>query len=1167
MDRPSFRERYTGSFDKYEVENYCQYRSVRAPKRASNSAIRQPYCESLNFGENHPSPIQMMYKKRLFYPTNHVRPIHPEGNSYLRYRRSTSRGRDELSRERYSSRETLSPEEPLRHYENPKIACPPRELVPNFRASDAFREDVLRVVSPLLKQIKESFGQLPTEESKASPRHIYSDNQVPKQDERTKSDIKKIENRIAGFERELKVIHSDISNIQPEAILQKFNKSQNKTEDVKKIVRESIEKYHRDNPSPWVQLDVEGKLRKMNNQIDDMDLKISSVQNNQGNDGNSEEIEEVYTMMDDYKAQIRQLQQENNEFQSKFKSLSSSFENLKVEFTENQQLTENDISIAQSLESSQGQVTLSQVNSMLEDLEKKISKALTTSLNEVQDQMKHINKEELEKLFTEVNNLSEFADGLHKEQSKISNEKIKEMIKKEISSIPAVPQEVQDEIYALQQDIEQIQSNMEGYSETLRNLPTKEGILSKVDEKIVKAKQEQSMIDAAQDMNFDNSVLDVISQKCTKLQEQVDDQEKELHSELQNLGEDFQAFKDTTNKNQESIAESIHTVDEKVTQVSTNLSSQLQSFEEAFNDIETQVGDLVEFKTQQLKLNKEDKVAPVQQKISTIEEMLKKDSESQKLQSLEKRFDEIETQIQQDKEQNSEEITVFKNKIDEIQVSASAPQAASIDEDAMQAIQQDFDERFNELSATIKKDYDKLSSKINGLNEDVERADEVIKTSIQSLKDQSGEEISSLFEKILQIKNELIEDSRKLKERFERIDKEETDKQEFVLKELKRLDAKIEEQAEEFDKDLHNVSKGESTSVASTVNNSEVNSKISELKAEMLQEISNFKEEATKDRDFERDRILNCVQDINDSKKLMDTKIDEYDKKIVAKFAEVIDSNNEVREFAIETENSVKEAENLIKTSTSKIKEIEDKVFETMQKYGRVAKQANDIEVRIETLEEKVSKGGVMSPSDFEEKPLQIEESKGEKDKFEMTDLFKNFNEEKDAKTSKPEDKAQKDRYGADADEQFELESLDDEDDDDDPDLQKAKETAIKGIKDLEQYQKSHPAIEQRTSSELVKKWIGIAENANDEKTLHELKDEIFDEAGYDIMEEEIDESYEDPFEGIAGGDEPKESSQLDDFSGIELAGTEEKDKKPKNEGSDEYSEEFGDDYEDDFDF
>ncbi len=123
----------------------------------------------------------------------------------------------------------------------------------------------------------------------------------------------------------------------------------------------------------------------------------------------------------------------------------------------------------------------------------------------------------------------------------------------------------------------------------------------------------------------------------------------------------------------------------------------------------------------------------------------------------------------------------------------------------------------------------------------------------------------------------------------------------------------------------------------------------------------------------------------------MDTKIDDYDKKVTAKFAEIIDSTENIQELAAEADNAVKDAEQKIIKNTEKIKVNEDQIFEAMQKYGRVARQANELGEKVEELEKKVNKGGVLSPSDFEDKPLKVDDMPGQ-DKFDMTDIFKNFN-------------------------------------------------------------------------------------------------------------------------------------------------------------------------------
>lgn len=249
-------------------------------------------------------------------------------------------------------------------------------------------------------------------------------------------------------------------------------------------------------------------------------------------------------------------------------------------------------------------------------------------------------------------------------------------------------------------------------------------------------------------------------------------------------------------------------------------------------------------------------------------------------------------------------------------------------------------------------EHDKAFGKIGEIKAKMEKADELVKSTIIELKESSVVEISTLFDKVMGIKNELIEDSQKLKEKFDKIDKEEIEKQEFVLEEIKRIELKITDQNEFVNKAIEGInSQSTASETVSKIDSSEIDSKIVDLKTEIEKELTCFKEEMNKDKDFERDRILNCVQELNDIKNLVDQKIDYYDKGQVEKQSQFTDNADELRSMIVDFEFQIQAISQEIKNNSERVEETDKKVHEVEQKYGRVARQANEISAKVEIIE------------------------------------------------------------------------------------------------------------------------------------------------------------------------------------------------------------------------
>ena len=168
----------------------------------------------------------MMFKKRLHCVNHGYHQQYCSGNNYLRYRRSGSRNGVEPSHESINSIERKAIEKPLRYYEKVNENCPPTELTPIFNPSNAFKEDVLKIVTPLLENLK---SEKKREGRKSDQAESLNPQQVIK-NEVSKNQFLQLQNRFIDLEEEIKVLKLSMKKIQPEKLVPKVVNSPNPEE-------------------------------------------------------------------------------------------------------------------------------------------------------------------------------------------------------------------------------------------------------------------------------------------------------------------------------------------------------------------------------------------------------------------------------------------------------------------------------------------------------------------------------------------------------------------------------------------------------------------------------------------------------------------------------------------------------------------------------------------------------------------------------------------------------------------------------------------------------------------------------------------------------------------------------------------------------------------------
>ncbi|CAI2376950.1 unnamed protein product [Moneuplotes crassus] len=1072
MNINPFSNRYSDAYDRYNMLSAPAYESGR---RSSIKANRCTYAGcAADLGQY--GLLGMSYG--LSAPLEGYSSA-PRARSLARYSRSkTSKALDELN-------EASSSEGSLTRGGSPND-CEFAENTPKFIAnltlSNVFRKDVLRIVKPLIKKLREEFMGSSTDAYTSSPQsykfikenygHSLPIRSLPK------SETNKIEKKLASLETQFEEIR--VKDSKQENSLSKLFKIKSQQDDTKKIVKECIEKYHRDNPSDFKKHDVAKKLAQIDTHLKELDGKVKDIPKMKKDLDQSDEIEDITTLLTQSKSEMQKLKQETDKAKASVKTLTASLDKTTKNITKNQTSIDSLTKKIKSYDFSQEQVTLKTVNSLVTKSEQKTTKDFAKKLKEVADIADDFTKEDLDRVNKEIDALEAVVDTLKLKQGEVSKEKIKRMIADQIKAIPTVSPQVQSAIFTIQKDIDAVEDILTKHAKTLKTFSSKEAILKKVDEKILRLKEEQALIDAAQDMSFknngkkvDSGVLDIFSGRITKLQQQVEGQDKELQSELATLSQQFNVFTKSVKQDHSGMIEYIQKIESRVGFVSTDLGSKLKELDKTLKTSNLKAKDTD--KTHSDKIKKlEDMVTHAQKKVNLIEGQLKKDKNDQKIGTLEQKFAEVQSQIRQERKQATEEVRTFKRKLDDFQTALNAPRKSSIDEDAIEDLQRDVGQMFAKMEAKLKQLSDKVYRRINEIDDDVHRSDDMIRASIQSLKDQNGVEISALFERVVHIKNEIIEDSKKLKDKFTRIEREENAKQEFVIKEIKKLSSRMDGRGSSTDVKSTKVSKKEAKESAATLNLLEFDSMIAQLKAELMSDLNGFKAKINKDEDFQRDRIKGCYEEISSTKVLIDSKIKDYSKKVASQFTEVNDKVEKVKVAVAKNSNSIKATGDTAKKNTAKIKAATDQATEALKKIAKVERVATENDEEINELSERVDKCFDLIQSGSQETAFNSNISNGNQKFSNLGDIFKYSMGNMGKKTEEKE--ASLDNY---------------------------KNVCVDGIRDFEQYQKALKTSGKKTPQRSIQKWIRDAENARDVETLQDLRNEIYRETGFDIEDHE----------------------------------------------------------------
>lgn len=514
--------------------------------------------------------------------------------------------------------------------------------------------------------------------------------------------------------------------------------------------------------------------------------------------------------------------------------------------------------------------------------------------------------------------------------------------------------DLENDVEFTKTSVEELKEQMEQYSQTLRDMPSKASIINILNENVANLR-----------VDIENHIL---TQNNEIEQSSITIKNIESNSVIKKIMKDLKELKAQV---EESDGKGV-TFDSNEDQKETILKILYQCIEE--QKIECQKHNKIQ----------DDKIHNLEVKVANLEFSTGELVTEQQIEEIKAQIDNMEDVWNEEK---AEQILGRVANLEQNNSTVQAPPITSVSSLMPNSDLEDFkneiNNKFDDLDAKVKLEHDKAFGKIEEIKANVDKADEEIKASINDFKILAGKELEECLEEITNIKNEMIEDSTELKNKFDEMNKQQDEKNGVLLIEFDDLKALLGEHDDEINK-LKEAPSTQSLMADPIVDPSQFEDKFDEFKDDITKQITEFKQEINKDKDFERDRILNCVQDINENKRLIDVKISEYDKAHQENESKDYVTTSEVENIFISYQQELDLTKAKVDEHYEEFKKSGEKMHEIELKYGRVARQANDIEERLVSIESEIN-----NQSD---KPLQI---KNVKSNVETKDIFSSSKQDK----------------------------------------------------------------------------------------------------------------------------------------------------------------------------
>lgn len=366
MEGLGFRDNYRSNYGRYGYPREPDYCNIRGPKRGSSTAaLRQPYRAAVPLEDEFSSPVQNMLRR--FYPKEEVPSYnYIESPREVLSRNEHSKNRIEPTHETLPSRERKEQECPLRRYERAYANFAPTNLFPTVKPSEAFREDVLKVMNPIISKLKQDL-QGSVAESSPVPRLNIEEASRPKNDTHNENEVL---DRLQKLENEFKKLARSTEN-----------DNESHFRDLESLTQK-VNKLESNKPQPCQckckDLNVAEKLDDVNRKLQSLQKDTEGLKNLDRGTDNKEDITKLST-------KIKELDKKESIMSSLVDDIATRLEELQNEVGDVPQNVNQKLDKASRPDLTQFNfVNEERLKKAMSDLEKKMPQSHTEDIENIQ---------------------------------------------------------------------------------------------------------------------------------------------------------------------------------------------------------------------------------------------------------------------------------------------------------------------------------------------------------------------------------------------------------------------------------------------------------------------------------------------------------------------------------------------------------------------------------------------------------------------------------------------------------------------------------------------------------------------------------------------------------------------------------------------------------------
>jgi hypothetical protein len=416
--------------------------------------------------------------------------------------------------------------------------------------------------------------------------------------------------------------------------------------------------------------------------------------------------------------------------------------------------------------------------------------------------------------------------------------------------------------------IAEIQDQMEVYSQTLRDMPSKASILAVLEEKLTAFKKEIKTQTTSQSVGkpaVGQGAKPKESELFASFKEEIEIQTVSQATTLKQLSIDIANIKKSSDNIEDNSV--VRKLMKDLKELKT-VTEELEAKELNPQDIEEQnevvlkiLYQCVEELRQEYQKHNEiqdGKISKLEIKVANLEFSTGGHASEKELRELRTQIDELEDVSDLKTDEILKRVVNLEKNTSGANVESTTTDVKNSD---LKDLKDDMTKRFKDLDTKLKLEHNEASGKIEETIAYVETADEQTTNSIEDIKAYIKKEIGILSQKIIDNKNEMMNISTTMEDKFDKINKQNDTKRDAVLSQIKKMETNLSSQNESITRNKQSVTEiknsvnNQNTTSDTTVDSSVIDKNLLNLKGELMREIEDLELVLNQDKEFERERI------------------------------------------------------------------------------------------------------------------------------------------------------------------------------------------------------------------------------------------------------------------------------------------------------------------------